>query len=86
MRRDAMRGGKGQLCLGGFGCNTVCALSTADEGKRCTDRADCQGFCITSKDVKKGAQASGTCSKTRVSFGCWNQVLRGVAGGLLCTD
>lgn len=41
-----------------------------DEGKRSTDRADCRGFCTTSKDVHKGAKASGTCSKTRVTLGC----------------
>ena len=77
---------RGSCVWGGIGCTTVCALSTADEGKRCTDRADCKGFCMTSKDVQKGAKASDTCSKTSVSFGCWNQVLKGVAGGYTCAD
>ena len=76
----------GSCVWGGFGCNIICARSMADEGKPCTDRADCQGFCATTKDVRKGAKASGTCSKTTVSMGCWNQVLRGVAQGYICRD
>lgn len=76
----------GACVWGGIGCDTVCARVTADEGKPCADRTDCQGVCTTSKSVPKGTGGAGTCSKTMVAMGCQNVVRKGVAVGYTCSD
>ena len=77
---------KGTCVWGGFGCDNVCALSTTDVGKPCSDAAECQGSCKAADDVPKGTRTTGTCGATMVHRGCSNSVFKGVADGYMCAD
>lgn len=77
---------KGQCVWGGFGCTTVCALTTPDVGTSCSDPSQCQGACVVDAKVKKGTPTKGTCSATRINAGCANRLAKGVALGHMCID
>lgn len=73
----------------------ICQFRYGDEGKTCTDKADCQGNCRLTVDgspqeslPKPGATATGLCQAERYSPGCYVTIEKGKvsAEGAWCED
>ena len=63
-----------------------CAPRTADGGKPCRDRADCEYLCVSPKTDRIGAEVTGECARVRTSFGCFTHVDQGKVVGRVCVD
>ena len=63
-----------------------CAPATADGGKRCVNRADCEYMCITRRSFPLGAQVVGECAPIITQYGCFNYVDGGKMVGRICVD
>ena len=68
-------------------CNVyTCAPRTADGGRRCLNRIDCQYLCITKQPFPLGTPVVGQCAEVWTEFGCFNYVDGGKMVGRLCRD
>jgi len=63
-----------------------CAPRTADAGKPCRNRLDCEFLCVTSRQAKVGAEVTGECAAFRTQFGCSTHVDGGRIVGRVCLD
>ncbi|WP_022953883.1 hypothetical protein [Leucothrix mucor] len=72
----------GKVGLGGF---MACTIPTGDAGKSCTDSSECERRCLTGVG-EPGKQVTGQCQSSNQPFGCWAEVLKGVAQPGLCID
>ena len=63
-----------------------CAPRTADGGKPCRDRVDCEYLCVSPKTDRIGAEVTGECARVRTSFGCFTHVDQGKVVGRVCVD
>ncbi|MEM7679272.1 MAG: hypothetical protein AAF449_25130, partial [Myxococcota bacterium] len=63
-----------------------CTRPYSDAGQICTDSGQCQGQCRTSPDVPVGTPTTGVCQADDNPFGCFAEVVAGVAGAGLCVD
>jgi hypothetical protein len=64
----------------------TCAERTADAGKLCRNRADCEHLCVTEHAPRIGAEAEGRCSAVKISFGCFTHVDGGKIVGRVCVE
>jgi len=64
----------------------TCAPKTADGGKPCQNRNDCEYLCVTPKAAAVGTAVSGECARVRSPFGCNRQVDGGKVVGYVCMD
>jgi len=64
----------------------TCAERTADAGKPCRNRADCEHLCVTERPPRIGAEAEGRCTAVKTSFGCFTHVDGGVIVGRVCAE
>ena len=68
-------------------CNVYsCAPRTADGGKPCSNRHDCEFLCVASREAPIGTPVTGACAAYRTSFGCATHVDRGKVVGRVCID
>jgi len=68
-------------------CNVyTCAERTADAGKPCRNRADCEHLCATERPPRIGADAEGRCTAVKTSFGCFTHVDGGKIVGRVCVE
>lgn len=63
-----------------------CAPRTADGGKPCRSRSDCEYLCVARRPAALGAEAAGECAAVRSPFGCTTQVDGGRIVGTVCLD
>lgn len=63
-----------------------CVPKTADGGKPCLNRNDCEYLCITTKAAAMGTAVTGECAAVRSPFGCNNHVDGGKIIGRVCVD
>ena len=64
----------------------TCAQRTADAGKPCRNRAECEHLCVTEHAPRIGAEAEGRCSAVKTSFGCFTHVDGGRIVGRVCVE
>ncbi len=68
----------------------MCVHPFSDAGKRCADKADCQGRCLADAGPdglpKAGEAAQGRCQADDRLFGCHAEVRGGKARPALCID
>jgi hypothetical protein len=64
----------------------TCAERTADAGKPCRNRADCEHLCATERPPRIGDGAEGRCTAVKTSFGCYTQVDGGRIVGRVCVE
>ena len=64
---------------------STCVVPYADAGKTCSDKADCQGACITEGNLDTPA-TTGQCQKSNVQFGCYAKIVNGKATATICVD
>jgi hypothetical protein len=68
-------------------CNIYsCAARTADGGKPCRMRAECEHQCITKSQARIGTEIVGECAPVRTWFGCFTYVDGGRIVGRICAD
>jgi len=69
---------------GRFGMAQIeqCNLPTSDGGKTCTDRSQCEGFCV----AEETNATVGKCTAWKLTFGCINIVENGHVTTGLCAD
>ena len=63
-----------------------CAPKTADGGKPCRNRNDCEYLCVYTKAAAMGTAVTGECAAVRSPFGCNNHVDDGRIIGRVCVD
>jgi hypothetical protein len=63
-----------------------CAPRTADGGKPCRNRSDCDYLCVYARHAPLGTPVTGECAAYRTSFGCITHVSCGVIAGRVCID
>jgi hypothetical protein len=63
-----------------------CAPRTADGGKACRNRSDCEFLCVTNRQAKVGTEVTGECAAFRTQFGCTMHVDGGRIVGRVCLD
>jgi hypothetical protein len=63
-----------------------CAPRTADGGKPCRSRSECDYLCIYDGQARVGAEVAGRCAAFRTSFGCLTHVDGGRVVGRVCVD
>jgi hypothetical protein len=63
-----------------------CAERTRDAGKPCRNRSECEHLCVTDAPPRIGAEAPGTCTALKTSFGCFTQVDGGRIVGRVCSE
>jgi len=63
-----------------------CAPKTADGGKPCENRNDCEYLCVTTKAAAMGSAITGECASVRSAFGCNRHVDGGKVVGYVCMD
>lgn len=63
-----------------------CAPRTADGGKPCRNRSDCEYLCVARRPAALGSEATGECAAVRSPFGCTTQVDAGRIVGTVCMD
>lgn len=72
----------------------LCVLPTADAGRLCGDRGECEGLCLADPTpaerdrLKVGGtvEVNGRCTSKRPVFGCMFIVGKGQVSGRLCAD
>lgn len=62
----------------------LCVRPFADAGKACTDKADCQGKCVSTGNDP--AAAAGQCQADDRLFGCYSEIVGGKAANTICVD
>jgi hypothetical protein len=68
-------------------CNVYsCAPRTADGGKACRNRSDCDYLCVYEGQPRVGAEVTGHCAMYRTAFGCIVHVDQGKVVGRVCID
>ena len=68
-------------------CNVYsCAPRTADGGKPCSNRADCEFLCVSDRTAGIGTPLAGKCAAYRTSFGCNTHIDGGKVIGRVCVD
>lgn len=63
-----------------------CAPRTADGGKACRSRSDCEYLCIYRRAAALGVEVTGECAAVKSPFGCTTQVDNGRIVGTVCLD
>jgi hypothetical protein len=63
-----------------------CAPRTADGGKPCRSRAECEYLCVAKRPAALGSEATGECAAVQSPFGCITQVDAGRIAGTVCMD
>ena len=63
-----------------------CAPKTADGGKPCKNRNDCEYLCVATKPGAMGTAVTGECARVRTPFGCNHHVDGGRIIGRVCVD
>lgn len=65
-----------------------CIITFKDAGKQCNNATQCEGSCLTKKNVTIGSTNNiGYCQKNNNSFGCNQEIDKnGIAQGVLCID
>jgi len=63
-----------------------CAPKTADGGKPCRNRNECEYLCVYRKAAAMGTSVTGECAAVRTPFGCSSQVDGGKIIGYVCAD
>lgn len=63
-----------------------CAPRTADGGKPCRNRFDCEFLCVTNREAKVGTEVTGECAAFRTQVGCTTHVDGGRIVGRVCLD
>lgn len=63
----------------------ACTIKTADGGKSCTDSSQCERSCLTDSGAA-GQSSTGYCQYSNNRFGCFSEVVKGVAQPGLCVD
>lgn len=63
-----------------------CTRAFSDAGQVCSDSAQCQGQCRIPLNVAPGTPTTGVCQANDNPFGCFAEVVAGVAGAGLCVD
>lgn len=68
-------------------CNVYrCAPRTADGGRACRNRADCEFACLAVKEGPIGAEVPARCAAVVTSFGCATHVDGGRIVGRVCAE
>ncbi|MEO1554695.1 MAG: hypothetical protein AAFR82_12265, partial [Pseudomonadota bacterium] len=63
-----------------------CTRPFSDAGQVCSDSSQCQGACRTTPNVPAGSPVTGICQPSDNPFGCFAEVMNGIAGPGLCVD
>ena len=64
----------------------VCVIPYSDAGKVCTDSSQCTGKCQAER-ADSGAPTTGQCqADSHDKFGCYSEIVAGVAQGTVCLD
>ena len=64
----------------------VCVIPYPDAGRVCTDSSQCTGKC-QAEGAASGAPATGQCqSSPHDKFGCFSEIVSGIAKGMVCLD
>jgi hypothetical protein len=70
-----------------FLCNVdSCAPRTADGGKACRNKLDCEHLCVSRREAPVGTPVTGECTAYRTSFGCATHVDGGHVVGRVCVE
>jgi hypothetical protein len=72
----------------------ICVLPTADAGRICGDRGECEGLCLADPTpderrriaARESVEVIGRCTPKRPVFGCMYIVAEGRVRGRLCAD
>jgi hypothetical protein len=76
----------------GLGLAPICVFRTADGGRQCRSRSDCEAQCVGEAPlvdltrVRPGQPLIGRCTAERAHFGCFVPVEDGKAGTAICAD
>jgi putative hemolysin len=62
----------------------ACVHPFADAGKACTDKADCQGKCVSTGNDPTAT--AGQCQADDRLFGCYSEIKGGEAVNTICID
>jgi len=63
-----------------------CAARTADGGKPCRSRSECEYLCVARRSAPLGSEATGECAAVKSPFGCITQIDAGRIVGTVCMD
>jgi hypothetical protein len=65
----------------------MCVIPYSDAGKRCTDKSQCKGRCLTDTGPRPGKKkVEGRCEANNDPCGCFQTVEKGRLGSALCVD
>jgi putative hemolysin len=82
--RAACTGSGGRVERRGRMGAELCVMPFADAGKACTDKADCQGKCVSTGNDP--AATAGQCQADDRLFGCYSEIKGGKAVNTICVD
>ena len=64
-----------------------CLQTFSDGGETCSDTSDCMGKCLKDGNFADvGAPATGKCAPNDNPFGCYQEIIDGVAVSGICVD
>ena len=69
----------GKRSINGNGLES-CFIPTKDAGKVCTDKKECEGYCLAEKET----DTAGTCSGSKTFSGCYYVFEGGINKGSVC--
>ncbi len=77
----------GSLEVDGLRQCYVCTIIYDDAGKICSDASECQGECVSYKQIPPNQpNQKGQCKKNNLPFGCYQILRKGVAEPTMCVD
>lgn len=90
----ACRARNGRWGRAGLFPQPICVLPTADAGRLCADRNECEGLCLADPTpdqrrrvaARESIETTGRCTPRRPVFGCMYIVAEGRVRGRLCAD